>query len=38
MKADLTPEDLSHIMVSIARTGKIPVEYEKINLIRSGQE
>jgi len=38
MKADLTPEDLSHIMVSIARTGKIPVEYEKINLIRGGQE
>lgn len=36
MKADLTPEDLTHIMVSIARTGKIPKEYESINLVSTG--
>jgi len=33
-KKDLTPEDLSEIMISIARTGKPPEEYEKLNLYR----
>ncbi len=31
-KKDLNLEDLSHIMLSIAETGKIPPEYSKINL------
>ncbi len=34
-KKDLTPEDLSHIMISIARTGKVPSEYKEINLVSS---
>ncbi|RLE57435.1 MAG: sugar ABC transporter ATP-binding protein [Thermoprotei archaeon] len=32
-KVDVTPEDLTHILVSIARTGTIPEKYEKINLL-----
>ena len=32
-KADLSIEDLSHILVSVARTGRIPEKYEKINLL-----
>ncbi|MCD6300589.1 MAG: sugar ABC transporter ATP-binding protein [Staphylothermus sp.] len=33
-KKDLTPEDLSEIMISIARTGKVPKEYEELNLYK----
>ena len=35
LKKDLTPDDLSHIMISIARTGRVPPEYREINLISS---
>ncbi|OYT62987.1 MAG: ABC transporter ATP-binding protein [Thermofilum sp. ex4484_15] len=32
-KSDLSIEDLSNILVTIARTGTIPVEYREINLV-----
>ncbi len=34
-KKDLVPEDLTEIMISIARTGKIPEKYHELNLYRS---
>lgn len=36
-KKDLNIEDLSHIMLSIAETGKIPPEYSKLNLAENSQ-
>ncbi len=33
----LTPDDLSHIMLAIAEKGKIPEEYEDINLLNKGE-
>ncbi|MET1160406.1 MAG: ATP-binding cassette domain-containing protein [Thermoprotei archaeon] len=33
-KKDLTPEDLSEIMISIAEKGKVPEKYQSLNLYR----
>jgi len=36
-KENLTPEDLTEIMISIARTGSVPEKYKELNLYRKSQ-
>ena len=36
-KKDLVPEDLTEIMISIARTGKVPDKYQALNLYKESQ-